>query len=63
MPNGYQPPRRLRVFAFDPWTAIRPGNRQIREITLSIPSELDPIDPSGSFAGGWERAWQYQKWS
>ena len=51
MPNGYQPPLRLRVFAFDPWTAIRPGNRQIREITLSIPSELDPIDPSGSRLG------------
>ncbi|MDD7971584.1 hypothetical protein [Roseinatronobacter alkalisoli] len=56
MPNGFEPPRRLRIFAFDPWTAIRPGNRNIREVTLSIPSELDPIDrkspcfgPSGEY--------------
>jgi len=44
MPNGFEPPRRLRIFAFDPWTAIRPGNRNIREVTISIPSEFDKID-------------------
>jgi hypothetical protein len=51
MPNGFEPPRRLRIFAFDPWTAIRPGNRNIREITISIPSELDPIDRSSPCLG------------
>ena len=51
MPDAYHPPRRLRVFAFDPWTALRPGNRQIREVTLSIPAELDPIAATGPRLG------------
>lgn len=51
MPNGFEPPRRLRIFAFDPWTAIRPGNRNIREITILIPSELVPIDCSSPCLG------------
>ncbi len=51
MPHGFEPQRRLRIFAFDPWTAIRPGNRNIREVTISIPSEQDPIDRSSPCLG------------
>ena len=53
---SFQPPRRLRVFAFDPATGNRFANRRIREITISIPWELDPaprdkpfIGPSGEY--------------
>ena len=36
-------PRRLRVFAFDPGTANQYQNRRIREITVVIPWEMDPL--------------------
>ena len=50
-PTSFQPPRKLRVFAFDPAVGNRHSNHGIRELTLSIPWDLDPIPPSRSFFG------------
>lgn len=50
-PISFQPPRRLRVFAFDPSVGNRHANRAIREMTLSIPWDLDPIPSDQSFLG------------
>ena len=48
---SFQPPRRLRVFAFDPATGNRHANRRIRELTLSLPWELDPVPHGDPFFG------------
>lgn len=48
---SFQPPRRLRVFAFDPATGNRHANRRIRELTLSLPWELDPVPHDQDFFG------------
>lgn len=48
---SFQPPRRLRVFAFDPSTGNRYVNRRIREMTISLPWELDPVPRSRPFIG------------
>ncbi|MGQ7848061.1 hypothetical protein ACUNV4_26430 [Granulosicoccus sp. 3-233] len=48
---SFQPPRKLRVFAFDPATGNRHANRRIREMTISIPWELDPIPRDQAFIG------------
>ncbi len=48
----WHPPRRLRVFAFDPTTARAYANRDIREVTISLPWEMDPkagLGPSGAY--------------
>lgn len=50
--KSFQAPRKLRVFAFDPATGNRYANRQIRELSISIPWELDPdtdIGPDGEY--------------
>ncbi len=54
--SEFRPPRRLRVFAFDPSTGRKAGNRAAREVTISIPYEMDPqpydqpfIGPSGTY--------------
>lgn len=49
--GSFQSPRRLRVFAFDPSTGNRHANRRVREMTISIPWELDPVPPDRSFFG------------
>ncbi len=46
-----QSPRRLRVFAFDPATGNQYANRRVRELTISLPWELDPVDRSRQFLG------------
>lgn len=49
---SFQPPRKLRVFSFDPSTGNRHANRSIRELLISIPWELDPevkIGPDGEY--------------
>ena len=49
---SFQPPRKLRVFSFDPATGNRHANRRIREIVISVPWELDPgvgIGPDGEY--------------
>lgn len=49
---SFQPPRKLRVFSFDPSTGNRHANRRIREMTISVPWELDPyveIGPDGEY--------------
>jgi len=48
---SFQSPRRLRVFAFDPSVGNRFENRRIREMTISIPWDLDPISREGQFLG------------
>ena len=48
---SFQPPRKLRVFAFDPATGNRHANRNIREMTISVPWELDPIQRDRPFIG------------
>ncbi len=48
---SFQPPRRLRVFAFDPGTGNRYVNRRIREMTVSVPWEMDPIPRDEKFLG------------
>ncbi len=37
----------MRAFAFDPATGNRHANRNIREMTISVPWEPDPV-PSGA---------------
>ncbi|MEM1052190.1 MAG: hypothetical protein AAGI28_08855 [Pseudomonadota bacterium] len=49
---SFQPPRRLRVFSFDPTTGNRHTNRAIRDIVVSVPWELDPdvgLGPDGEY--------------
>lgn len=46
-----QTSRRLRVFAFDPTTGNKFANRQVRELTISLPWELDPVDRTRQFLG------------
>lgn len=48
---SFQPPRRLRVFAFDPGTGNRYANRNIREMTISVPWEMDPVSRNDKFFG------------
>ncbi len=48
---SFQPPRKLRIFAFDPATGNRHANRYIREMTISVPWELDPIQRDRPFVG------------
>ena len=51
-PKSFKPPRKIRVFAFDPATSNLYTNRRIRELTITIPWELDPeadIGPSGEY--------------
>lgn len=48
---SFQPPRRLRVFAFDPATGNRHQNRRIRDLVLSVPWELDPVPRDQPFVG------------
>ncbi len=52
-PNGeWHPPRRLRVFAFDPTTAKAYSNRKIRHVTILLPLDIDPdlgLGPSGEY--------------
>ncbi len=48
---SFQPPRRLRVFAFDPGTGNRYANRRIREMTISVPWEMDPVPREEAFLG------------
>ncbi len=48
---SFQPPRKLRVFAFDPATGNRHVNRKIREMTVSVPWELDPVPRNQAFIG------------
>lgn len=50
-PISFQPPRKLRVFAFDPATGNRHANRSIREMTISVPWELDPVPAERRFIG------------
>lgn len=51
--NGeWHPPRRLKVFAFDPTTAKAYANRTIRHVTISLPWEMDPdigLGPTGEY--------------
>lgn len=54
--SEFRPPRRLRVYAFDPSTGRKFANRSTREVTISIPFEMDPkpydkpfIGPSGDY--------------
>lgn len=48
---SFQAPRKLRVFAFDPTTASQYVNRHVREMTISVPWELDPVPREKSFFG------------
>ena len=48
---SFQAPRKLRVFAFDPTTGSRYVNRHVREMTISVPWELDPVPREKSFFG------------
>lgn len=48
---SFQPPRRLRVFAFDPGAGNRYANRNIREMTISVPWEMDPVSRNEKFLG------------
>ena len=48
---SFQAPRRLRVFAFDPGTGNRYANRDIREMTISVPWEMDPVSRDEKFLG------------
>ncbi len=47
----FRPPRRLRVFAFDPATARKFSNRDASIVTISIPYEMDPSEPNGDKLG------------
>lgn len=52
--NGseFHPPRRLRVYAFDPSTGRKFANRDARVVTISLPYELDPdasVGPRGEY--------------
>ncbi len=51
--NGeWHPPRRLRVFAFDPTTARAYANREIKQVTISLPWDIDQEvkpGPSGGY--------------
>ncbi|MFK7942426.1 MAG: hypothetical protein AB8B85_05875 [Paracoccaceae bacterium] len=49
--KSFMPPRRLRVFAFDPGTGNKFQNRSIRTITITLPWEFDPSDPKIPFWG------------
>ena len=48
---SFQAPRKLRVFAFDPTTASQYVNRHVREMTISVPWELDPVPREKAFFG------------
>ena len=52
-PNGeWHPPRRLKVFAFDPTTAKAYANRTIRHVTILLPWEMDKelkLGPTGEY--------------
>ncbi|MEP3331633.1 hypothetical protein [Sedimentitalea sp.] len=48
---SFQPPRRLRVFAFDPGTGNGYANRGIREMSISVPWEMDPKQRDEKFFG------------
>jgi hypothetical protein len=45
------PPRKLRIFAFDPSIGRRHETLPINEVTVSIPWEMDKIQPSEHFLG------------
>ncbi len=48
----FRPPRRLRVFAFDPSTGRQFANRDARIVTISLPYELDAdadVGPRGEY--------------
>lgn len=50
--DDFVQPRRFRVFAFDPSTARDFTNRELRFVTISLPSEMDPdlgIGPRGEY--------------
>lgn len=51
LPSEFRPPRRLRVFAFDPSTGRKFANRASREVTISIPYEMDPVPYDQPFIG------------
>lgn len=50
-PISAMSPRRLRVFAFDPTLARRHEYREIRELIISLPWDLDASDPDEPFLG------------
>jgi hypothetical protein len=45
------PPRKLRIFAFDPSMGRRHETSGINEVLVSIPWEMDKIDPRRAFLG------------
>ncbi|TWI31100.1 hypothetical protein IQ26_04603 [Mesorhizobium tianshanense] len=45
------PPRKLRIFAFDPSLGRRHETLPINEVTVSIPWEMERIDPGKPFLG------------
>lgn len=50
-PLSSMPPRKLRVFAFDPTVGRKYENRYIQHVTITLPWDLDPVDPEHSFVG------------
>ncbi|WP_052728669.1 hypothetical protein [Ensifer aridi] len=45
------PPRKLRIFAFDPSMGRRHETLPLNEVTVAIPWEMDKIDPGVPFVG------------
>jgi hypothetical protein len=45
------PPRKLRIFAFDPSIGRRHETLSINEVIVAIPWEMDKISPNDRFRG------------
>ncbi len=50
-PYSSMPPRKLRVFAFDPTVSRKYENRYFQHLTISLPWDLDPVDVKEPFVG------------
>lgn len=47
----FRPPRNLRVYAFDPATGRKFSNRATREVTITLPFDMDPSNPGEPMIG------------
>ncbi len=47
----FRPPRNLRVYAFDPATGRKFANRTTREVTITLPADMEPPNEGRSMVG------------